>query len=142
MRLFVELALVEGELLTLEDVAVAAAGLTGPAGDDGVQTTSLELLLDSRLDLALGGEASGLLLLNSLALLDILLGLAVLGSLGLLASAADALAVVCLVPLAEGSGVDLDNGALDKGVCSYKFVVGGVVDLRIIRVSKKNLTPF
>src|SRR5690348_13383959 len=43
-RLLVELALVEGELLTLEDVAVAAAGLAGAAGDDGVETTSLELL--------------------------------------------------------------------------------------------------
>lgn len=44
--LLVELALVEGELLTLEDIAVAAAGLARTAGDDGVQAAGLELLLD------------------------------------------------------------------------------------------------
>ena len=44
---------------------------------------------------------------------------------------------VGLIPLAEGSGVDLDDGALDQGVRSYEFVIGGVVDLRIISVSKK-----
>ena len=34
-----------------------------------------------------------------------------------------------LVPLAEGGSIDLDDGVLDESVCSYKFVVGGVVDL-------------
>lgn len=59
-----ELALVEGELLTLEDVTIDTAGLAGTAGDDGVETTGLELLLDGVLDLALGGVAGGLLLLD------------------------------------------------------------------------------
>lgn len=122
-RLLVELALVEGELLTLEDVAIAAAGLAGAAGDDGVETTGLELLLDSGLDLAGGGEAGSLLLLDRLALLDLLNGLALL----LLATAADGLAVVGLVPLTEGSSVDLDDSGLGQGVGADKLVVGRVV---------------
>lgn len=123
LHLLVELALVEGELLTLKDVTVAAAGLTGPAGNDGVETTGLELLLNSRLDLTLGRVALGLLLLNSLALLDLLL----LGALGTLALAAETLTVVGLVPLTERSGVDLDDGGLGQGVCADKLVVGRVV---------------
>ena len=122
-RLFVELALVEGELLTLQDVAIAAAGLTRTAGDDGVETTGLELLLESGLDLAGGGEAGSLLLLDRLALLGLLDGLALL----LLAAAADGLAVVGLVPLTEGGSVDLDDGGLGQGVGADKLVVRGVV---------------
>lgn len=122
-HLLVELALVEGELLTLEDVTVGAAGLAGPAGDDGVQTTGLELLLEGGVDLAVGGEAGGLLLLDGLALLDGLLLLAGL----LLAPTADGLAVVGLVPLTERSGVDLDDGGLGQGVGADQLVVGRVV---------------
>lgn len=122
--LLVELALVEGELLTLKDVAVAAARLTGPAGNDSVQTTSLELLLDGGLDLALGGVALLLLLLDGLALLVLLVGLAALGPLAL---AADGLAVVGLVPLTERRGVDLDDGGLGQGVGADELVVGRVV---------------
>jgi hypothetical protein len=125
--LLVQLALVESELLTLEDVTVAAAGLAGTAGDDGVQATGLELLLDGGLDLALGGEAGGLLLLDGIALLDLLDLFALLGGLGLLASTAERLAVVGLVPLTEGGGVDLDDGALGQGVGADQLVVGGVV---------------
>lgn len=47
-----EETLVEGELLTLKDVSVTTATLTRPGGDDGVQTTGLELLLQGALDLA------------------------------------------------------------------------------------------
>ena len=119
----VELALVESQLLTLEDVAVGAAGLAGPAGDDGVQTTGLELLLEGGVDLAVGGEAGGLLLLDGLGLLDDLLLLALL----LLAPAAEGLAVVGLEPLTEGGGVDLDDGGLGQGVGADQLVVGGVV---------------
>jgi hypothetical protein len=119
----VDLALVEGELLALQDVAIAAAGLAGTAGDDGVDTTSLELLLEGGVDLARGGEAGGLLLLDRLALLDLLEGLALLD----LATAADRLAVVGLVPLTEGRSVDLDDGGLGQGVGADKLVVGGVV---------------
>lgn len=125
--LLVELALVEGELLTLQDVTVAATRLAGSAGDNSEQSTGLELLLDGALDLAAGGMSGSLLLLNGVGLLDLLLGLALLGSLSLLASSADGLAVVGLVPLSEGGGIDLDDGALGQGVGSDQLVVGGVV---------------
>jgi hypothetical protein len=122
-RLLVELALVEGELLTLQDVAIAAAGLAGAAGNNSVQATSLELLLESGVDLAGGGEAGSLLLLDRLALLDLLNGLALL----LLATTAERLAVVSLVPLTERRSVDLDDSGLGQGVGADKLVVGRVV---------------
>ena len=118
-----ELALVEGELLTLQDVAVAAAGLAGTAGDDGVETTGLELLLDGGVNLAGGGETGSLLSLDGLALLDLLESLALL----LLATAAEGLAVVGLVPLTEGRSVNLDDGGLGQGVRADKLVVRRVV---------------
>lgn len=122
-----ELALVESELLTLQDVAIAATGLTRTAGDDGEETTGLELLLNGVLDLAVGCVALSLLLLDRLALLGVLGGGALLQGLGLLASTANGLAVVSLVPLTERSGVDLDNGATSEGVGADEFVVGRVV---------------
>jgi hypothetical protein len=125
--LLVELALVESELLTLQDVTIDTAGLTGSAGNNGVQSTGLELLLDGALDLAAGRHASSLLLLDGVGLLDLLLGLTLLGSLGLLASSAKSLTVVGLVPLSEGSGINLNDGALGEGVGSHQLVVGRVV---------------
>ena len=116
-----QLALVEGELLALEDVAVAATALAGPAGNNSVQATGLELLLDGVLDLAGVLEAGSLLLDDGVALLHGLLLL--LG----LASAAKGLAVVGLVPLTEGSGIDLDDGGLGQGVGTDQLVVGRVV---------------
>lgn len=67
-------------------------------------------------------KAGGLLLHDAVALL---LG----GGLGglLLASPADGLAVVSLVPLSEGSGINLNDGGLGQGVGANQFVVGGVV---------------
>jgi hypothetical protein len=119
-----EKTLVEGELLTLEDVTIDTAALAGPGGDDGVETTSLELLLQSALDLAGGLEAVSLLLLDGVGLLLLLL---LLGTLGL-PPAAKSLAVVGLEPLPEGSGVDLDNSGLGQGVGADELVVGGMVD--------------
>jgi hypothetical protein len=123
----VELSLVECKLLTLEDVPVAPTRLTRPAGDDSVQPTSLELLLESRVNLAPGCEPLCLLLLNRLALLHLLLSLAILGSLGLLTPTTQRLAVVCLVPLAEGGSIDLHDGRLGEGVGSDELVVRRVV---------------
>jgi hypothetical protein len=37
---------------------------------------------------------------------------------------------VGFVPLSEWSRIDLDDGTLDKGVCSDQLVVGGVIYLR------------
>lgn len=122
-RLLVQLALVEGKLLALQDVAVAATALAGARGDDGVQATGLELLLEGGVDLAVLLEAGGLLLLDALTLLDLLDLLALL----LLAPAAQGLAVVGLVPLTEGGGVDLDDGRLGQGVGADELVVGRVV---------------
>jgi len=130
----VDLALVESQLLTLKDVAIGAAGLAGPAGNDSIETTGLELLLDRALDLASGGKASSLLLLDRLALLDLLNGLALLH----LATTAERLAVVRLIPLTEGRGIDLDNGRLGEGVGADKLVVGRVV---YPAMSAKTQTP-
>jgi hypothetical protein len=44
--------LVESELITLQDVSIDTAALAGAGRDDGVETTGLELLLESVLDLA------------------------------------------------------------------------------------------
>jgi len=34
-----------------------------------------------------------------------------------------------LIPLTEGGSVNLDDGTLDKSVCSNKFIVGGIIHL-------------
>lgn len=68
------------------------------------------------------GEPSRLLLLHAVALL-LLGGLLALG----LASPADGLAVVRLVPLPERRRVDLHDGRLGQGVGTDQFVVGRVV---------------
>jgi hypothetical protein len=108
--------LVEGELLTLQDVTINATTLARTAGNNGVETTGLELALEGGLDLALCGETLLLLALNRLALLHLLLGL-------LLASAAKGGAVVGLVPLTEWGGIDLDDGGLGEGVGADQLVV-------------------
>jgi hypothetical protein len=119
-----EETLVEGELLAFEDVTIAATALSGAGRDDGKDTTSLELPLERGLDLAGCLEAVGLLLLDAIGLLLVLLFLAGLG----LPPATERLAVVGLEPHTEGSGINLDDGGLGKGVGADKLVVGGVVD--------------
>lgn len=119
-----EETLVEGELLALEDVSVAATALAGAGGDDGEDTTGLKLPLEGSLDLAGRLEAIGLLLGDAVGLLLLLLLLAGLG----LPPATKRLAVVGLEPHTEGSGIDLDDGGFGEGVGADKLVVGGVVD--------------
>jgi len=114
--------LVESELLALENVAINATALARTAGNDCVQTTGLELPLERGLDLAAGSVTLVLLGLDTLALLHLLLGLTLL----LLPPAANALAVVRLVPLTEGGGIDLDDGGAGEGVGADELVVGRV----------------
>ena len=118
--LLVHLALVEGKLLTLKDITVNTSRLSWAGGDNSEETTSLELLLKSRLDLAVGGEALGVLLLNGLGLLLLLDHLTGLG----LAATAEVGTVVSLVPLTEWSGIDLDDGGAGQGVGADQLVVG------------------
>lgn len=93
--------------------------MAGAGGNDGVETTGLELLLKGRLDL---GVAGSVLLLDRLALLLVGDGSTLL----LLSAATDAGTVVGLVPLTERSSVDLDDGGLGQGVGADKLVVGRV----------------
>lgn len=120
--LALDLLEVELELLALKDVAIAAARLAGTAGDDGVETASGELVINMGINL---GELFAALKLAEDAAGLLLLGL--LGSLGALALA-KGLTVVGLVPLTEGSGINLDDGRLDKGLGTDKLVVAGIVD--------------
>jgi len=113
--------LVEGKLLTLEDVSVDTTALARSAGDESIETTGLKLPLEGRVDLA-AESPLGLLGDDTLALLLLLL----LGTGLLLSATADVGAVVCLVPLSERSGIDLDDGGAGQGVGSDEFVVGGV----------------
>ena len=112
--------MVELELGSLEDDAVAATALAGSAGDLGEETAGAELLVEG------GLEGAVLLPVGELAL-DVvgLLGALNVGGLALLD--ADLGAVVGLVPLLEGVGVDEDDGALDEGLGTDELVVGGVV---------------
>jgi len=112
--------LVECELLTLQDITIGAAALAGAGGHNSKKTTSLELLLQSRLDLSRGLQASGLLCLDALALLGI-----IIGSL-LLPPPANASAVVGLIPLPERRSIDLDDGRARQSIRADEFVVGGV----------------
>lgn len=120
-RLLSELALVESKLLTLQDVTIDTAGLTWSGRDNGVKTTGLELLLKSGLNLTLGSESLGVLLLDGLGLLlwlsDLLAGL-------LLTSASEVGTVVSLVPLTEWGSIDLDDSGAGEGVGTDQLVVG------------------
>jgi len=122
-----ELPEVELEFLALKDVAIGAAGLAGSAGDDSVKTTGGELVLKKGIDfgILLPGIKNTLDVVGALDLLSGLLGGGGSGGLALLCHR---LAVVSLIPLPEGSSINLDDGAFDEGVCSDKLVVGSVVD--------------
>ena len=139
--LLLDLLHVELELLALEDVAVSAADLTRAGCDASKKLTSLELLLECRVDLVeflspvvLGDER----LAGTCSLLFLrlgLLGLLLLGRLGLLdgRGLSDELlvelnTVVLQEPLTEGSGIDLDDRVAHQSVCADKLVVRRVVD--------------
>eukprot|EP00421_Protoceratium_reticulatum_P075095 CAMPEP_0168417230 /NCGR_PEP_ID=MMETSP0228-20121227/31148_1 /TAXON_ID=133427 /ORGANISM="Protoceratium reticulatum, Strain CCCM 535 (=CCMP 1889)" /LENGTH=181 /DNA_ID=CAMNT_0008431079 /DNA_START=48 /DNA_END=590 /DNA_ORIENTATION=+ len=155
LLLLLELPLVEGQLLALKDVAVAAAGLAWARGDAGQQPAALELLLDGRVELLLRepgllprddvpallvGLAVALLVL--LPVLVLVLALLVPGR-GLLVSARGGLLVAgraalrlpaeldaepLEVPLLVGLGVDLHDGVPHECLRADELVAGGVVD--------------
>jgi hypothetical protein len=113
-RLFLEGTLVEGELLTLEDVSVDTSALTGAGRDAGQKTTGSELGLKGGVDLSVH-LASGKLALNRLRLGGRLSsGSGLLGLRATLLSEGET--VVGLVPLTEGGSIDLNDGGLGQGV--------------------------
>ena len=79
------------------------------------------MVIDSGFNLG-EGLAGGLLLHDTVGPLGLGSGI---GSTGTLL--AQNLAVVRFVPLAEGGGIDLDNGVLDEGLGADELVVGGIV---------------
>jgi hypothetical protein len=128
------------KLLALEDVTVGTARLARAGSDDGEETTGLELLLEDGVDLGvLLALVEDALDVVGLLLVGRLLGklAAAEGGLGVLRGSAGCTPLdwswithVRLVPLPEGSGVDVDNARLDEGLGSQKLVVGSVVALR------------
>jgi len=126
LLLLLELTLVELELITLQDVAVSATALAGAGSQAGQQATGGELLLDVGVELSLGETVLELGFHVAGSLLLVLLLLGGLGALLLLLAgfSAELLEAVGL----EGGGIDLDNGALNEGLGTDQFVVGGIVD--------------
>lgn len=131
---------VEGKLLTLEDVSVSTARLTRARGQTGIETTSLELLIQLGVKDALANALSELVLKGVGDLLTLSNGHlhggtggggrsgggGLLGLLLLEGGTRDD-SVVLLVPLLEGGGINLDDGSLNEGVGTDQLVGGGVV---------------
>jgi hypothetical protein len=114
--------LVEGQLLALQNIPIDTSALAGARRNDSIQTTSLELPLQRRLDLADFLESFLLLAGHTAALLDLLLRLLLL-----LPPTTKRLAIMRLIPLAERSGIDLDDGGLGEGVGTDELVVRRMV---------------
>ena len=118
-------ALVKGKFLALQDVSVAPSGLSRSRGDLGQDTARGKLLVEGRVEDAVG--------LPSLELFGHLGrdsrhvdGGAGFGTvLGLLDANLDS--VVGLVPALKGVGINHDNGTLDQGLGADQLVVGRVV---------------
>mmetsp|Transcript_49208 Transcript_49208/g.158850 ORF Transcript_49208/g.158850 Transcript_49208/m.158850 type:complete len:279 (+) Transcript_49208:29-865(+) len=127
LLLLLELPLVEGKLLALQDVAVAAAGLPGARGDGREEAAGLELLLNSRIHLVL--RLASLELENHMAalLLDDLLSLVLLAS-SLLALFGQIDPVLFEIPLLERLRIDLHDGVLREGLGTHQLVARRVVD--------------
>ena len=115
-------SLVEDKLFALQHIPIHPSTLPRPRRHHRIQPPCLKLPLQRWIDLAHRGAPRRLLLLHTLALLCLVGLLVRLG----LTSPAQALPVVRLVPLAEGSGVDLDDGGFCERVCADELVVGRV----------------
>jgi hypothetical protein len=77
---YLDLTEVEFKLLTLKNVTIATARLTGTRRDDGIETTGVELIVQERINGSSGGTGSQLLfnavgLLFSLLLLYVLMNI-------------------------------------------------------------------
>lgn len=99
--------------------------MTGTAGEDGVEATSGELIIQKGINL---GFLSAVSVLAGNVVADLLFGsgnsLSVLGRLAL----TKGLTVVGLIPLTERSGINLDDGTLHESLCADQLVVAGIVD--------------
>lgn len=120
--LFPDSTLVERKFLSLKHISIHTATLPRPRSHNCVQTTGLKLPLQRCLDLANRRTPSRLFLLHAPALLGLLTLLISLR----LTSPPQALPVMCLVPLTERRGVDLDDGGFGKRVRADEFVVRGM----------------
>jgi len=119
-------ALVKREFLALQDVSVAASGLSRSGGDLGQDTSGGELGVQSGVQGAVG--LSGLELLDDLFRLSghvDRLPVDISFLVVLLDTNLDS--VVGLVPGLEGVGVNDDDGTLHQGLGADQFVVGRVV---------------
>lgn len=123
-----ELLDVEFELLALQDISITTATLARSGRHGGIQTTTGESLIQSRVQHAVLLSLLQLSL-NVLGLLNIRSNLSGSGK-GLLGSLleADLDAVVLLIPGLERSGIDLDNGVLHQSLGAHQLVVGRVVN--------------
>ena len=123
LLLLVDLLVVEGELLILKNVTIGTTALAGARANTSHDLSRSELVND-------------LLLID-----DGLLSLLELGNHGLALAfnlgeiiendftlTNDLASVVLFEPGLEGGGIDGNNAALDNGVGTDKFVVGGIVD--------------
>jgi len=124
--LLLEFLLVEFELLSLQQIPVAATTLTGPGRHARQEATSSELILQTLL------QRTSLLSLSQLGLqvLTLLLGGALGLLLGRLLLLADGNTIELLVPLTEGRSIDLDDTVLHEGVGTDQLVVGRIVNDR------------
>lgn len=116
--------LVEGELLTLQDVPITAPTLARTASNDSIETRSLKLPLKRLLDLSTLGETLMLLSLNTLTLLHLLLLLAPL----LLPPTPQTLTIVRLIPLPKRRSIDLHDGSLGQSIRTHELVIRRMED--------------
>ena len=123
LLLSLELLLIELKLSSLEDVAVASAGLARAGGNASKESTGVELVGNSWVDDS-GGSVVLELGFEMLRLLGLSSGLVALFNLFLVKLNV----VPSQVPLSEWVGVNGDDCILDDSLGSDKLVVGSVVD--------------
>ncbi len=116
-----DLLAVELEFGAFENVSFSNAVLSGTRGNGGKKTTGQELFLDG------GLEFGKLLALNLKSLFFLSLGSGLSGVV-IRTLLSNIKTVEFFVPLAERSGVDLNDAVLDEGVGADELVVGGVVN--------------